>query len=234
MGKPQHIIKKKYGDFSQWFIRAYKNIDSSILVDGFDADDVDLPDLLECDGVILSGAEENVGDELPWRKHFDPILKSLMDHKQPVLGVCFGHQYLASYLGGTVVREEGAGQFGNFVVDLTEAGQADPLFKRIPSSAFFLQSHYEMVIEAPKGAVVLASDDTVPVQAFRWGDSLWGVQFHPEMTPGINMSIIDELDMEDEVKEELKLEAQNVHDGLRVLENFAHICAERSERNLTN
>jgi GMP synthase (glutamine-hydrolysing) len=93
-----------------------------------------------------------------------------------------------------------------------------------------------MVSKPAPGSIVLAEDEDIPVQAFRWGESVWGVQFHPEMTTGIVLSIIDELeDLEDQQKEDLKLEAQNPHDGLRLLANFADICRKmRKQRNASS
>lgn len=231
MGVPDHLIHVKYGSYSKWFQRAYENINESIMVDGFGVAEVDLEDLLECDGVILSGAEENVGDDLPWRERFDPMARALVDHRQPLLGVCFGHQYLADLLGGSVLpMETGLEQFGNYVVELTANGESDPLFRGVPRSGFFIQSHFQMVASPPSGAVVLGGDEDAAVQAFRCGEAVWGVQFHPEMTPGIVMSIIDSLDYSEEKKEARKFEAQNAHDGLRVLANFAEICRERKGR----
>jgi GMP synthase (glutamine-hydrolysing) len=140
MGVPGHIIHRKYGLFSQWFERAYKNIDADVLVDGFTVDDVDLEDLLECDGVILTGAEENVGDQLPAHLEFREKLQAMIDHRQPLLGVCFSHQYIADHLGGEVERDLAHRQFGNVVVSLTGQGASDPLFADIPGESFFLQS----------------------------------------------------------------------------------------------
>lgn len=226
MGVPSHIIHQKYGPFSKWFERAYNNIDSTIMVDGFPVDDVDVEDLLECDGVILSGAEENVGDDLPWRQGFTEKLKMLVDHGQPVLGVCFSHQFISDFFGGTVERTESLMQFGNFVHEKTETGEDDPLLVDVPADAFFIHSHYERVTYAPQRSRTLLKSKDHPHQCLRHTDSVWTVQFHPEMTPGIVMSIIDELEMDEKERERLKFEAQNAHDGLRILLNFAQICRD--------
>jgi GMP synthase-like glutamine amidotransferase len=93
MGVPGQPLKTKYGLYSQWFIRAFSAIDETTMVDGFSVDDVDIEDLLECDGVILSGAEENVADDLSWRSDFEPVLNPCLTTNNlflvSVLGISF-------------------------------------------------------------------------------------------------------------------------------------------------
>ena len=55
-----------------------------------------------------------------------------------------------------------------------------------------VQWHYDTVTRLPDGAVLMASSDRYAVQAFRLGDSAWGVQFHPEVTLAQIESWIDE------------------------------------------
>jgi len=227
MGTPNHLINTKYGPFSKWFERAYASIDKTILVDGFSAESVDLEDLLECDGVILSGSEQNVGDDIHWLPQFDTILQALIDYKQPVLAVCFSHQYINHYFGGSVARIEADQQHGNYIISLTERGRQDPLFTGVPETCYVMQTHFEKVVKPGNGCVILAEDDQVPVQAFRFGESLWGVQFHPEISQGMMMTMLDELDLEEEELERRKFEANNAHDGLKILDNFARICARK-------
>ena len=229
MGTPDSILKRKYGDYSDWFINAFRAADERLDPDAFDVNDLDSADLMDYDGVVVSGAEESANDDLPWMKSFDPVIWQYMESGRPVLGVCFGCQYLSRILGGKVTQMEGGGEFGNHEVELTAEGKADPLFASIPNPAAFLQCHYDKVVEPAPGSTILASNEKSPVQAFRWGESIHGVQFHPEATAGITMTIIDQLELEEEQKEQLKLETQQPHDGLRVLRNFAEICIKSKE-----
>jgi GMP synthase (glutamine-hydrolysing) len=78
-------------------------------------------------------------------------------------------------------------------VELTEAGAADPVFSGLPARfEGLLWHHYGH--EVPEGAVALAQS-AVSLQAFRLGDTCWGVQFHPEVTePQLERWIGDESD----------------------------------------
>ena len=73
---------------------------------------------------------------------------------------------------------------------LTGAGRLDRLFEGLPSPLPVLATHEERVEALPPGAVLLAGNDSAPIQAFRLGDSVWGVQFHPEATAAILRELI--------------------------------------------
>jgi len=63
-------------------------------------------------------------------------------------------------------------------------------FEGLPSPLPVLATHEDRVESLPTGGVLLAGNDSAPIQAFRVGESVWGVQFHPEATPGILRDLI--------------------------------------------
>jgi GMP synthase-like glutamine amidotransferase len=69
-------------------------------------------------------------------------------------------------------------------VTLTDEGRRDRLFRGIPDEFASFQWHHDS-FDLPPGAVQLASSAACPHQAFRIGESAWGVQFHPEVTEQI-------------------------------------------------
>jgi len=107
------------------------------------------------------------------------FLQRLLDLHMPVLGICLGAQLLAKAAHAPVYPVEGA-EVGWFAVELTEAGTQDPVLGRPPQTFDAFQWHY-YAHDVPAGAVELARN-RVCTQAFRLGDSAWGVQFHPEVT----------------------------------------------------
>ncbi len=124
-------------------------------------------------GVILSGGPASVYDASSPQP--DPRL-FLMG--KPILGICYGHQLLASMLGGTVERT-GDAEYGR--TELTVTG-VSRLLDGTPERQNVWMSHADAVTAAPPGFERVATTDGSPVAAMedrRRG--MYGVQFHPEV-----------------------------------------------------
>ena len=124
-------------------------------------------------GIILSGSPASVGSPV------DPD-PELLSAGVPLLGLCFGYQYIASQLGGRVEasthREYGAAQ-----IEKTPAGRTDPLTARLSPRTQAWMSHGDSVVELPPGAVLLLSSAGKPAGFCLPQRRLWGLQFHPEV-----------------------------------------------------
>jgi GMP synthase (glutamine-hydrolysing) len=141
-----------------------------------------LPRPLDAYGAVLvfGGAmHADQDDHHPWLQEEDFFLQRLLDLHMPVLGICLGAQLLAKAAHAPVYPAEEP-EVGWFPVELTEAGMEDPVLERLPQTFDAFQWHY-YAHDVPAGAVELARN-RVCTQAFRLGDSAWGVQFHPEVT----------------------------------------------------
>jgi GMP synthase (glutamine-hydrolysing) len=114
-----------------------------------------------------------INDELHW-------LQRLLEHGTPLLGICLGVQLLARAAGSWVGPLLPEPEIGWYSVELTEAGLEDPVLGSLPPSFEALQWH-RYTYGVPSGAVELARSPAA-TQAFRLGETAWGVQFHPEVT----------------------------------------------------
>ena len=133
-------------------------------------------------GVIVTGSPLSVIDEAPWMLELGDELLRLGARGTPVLGVCFGHQLLAHVAGGRVVVNPRGREIGTVRVQLTAAGQRDPLFAWAEADSIEVQAtHCDAVDPLPPGATVLASNENCVAQAFRLSETVAGVQFHPEL-----------------------------------------------------
>lgn len=94
---------------------------------------------------------------------------------------CFGIGVATRALGGVVTRAFPE-DTGPAEVRLTDAGRTDPLFGDLAGSFTALTAHKEGTERMPDGAVLLATNEACPVQAYRLGDHLYATQFHPEPT----------------------------------------------------
>jgi GMP synthase (glutamine-hydrolysing) len=103
----------------------------------------------------------------------------VVERQMPTLGICLGSELLAratgAWVGQLPVPEIGWG-----AIELTDAAAEDPVFSALPAQFEGLIWHH-YAHELPEGAVALAHS-AASLQAFRLGDSCWGVQFHPEVT----------------------------------------------------
>jgi GMP synthase-like glutamine amidotransferase len=142
-------------------------------------------DLDEIRVLIVLGGPMGVADvgnsKYPFLAKELDTLKRLVEFDRPVLGICLGAQLLAK-AAHAPVRPAKRFEIGWSGVELTAAGAADPVLSRLPPSFDAFQWHY-YEHDLPAGATELAAND-VCTQAFRLGESAWGVQFHPEVTLG--------------------------------------------------
>ncbi len=137
---------------------------------------------LDAYGAVLVFGGAMHADEVlhhPWLREENLFLHGLLDLHTPVLGICLGAQLLAK-AAQAPVHPAGESEIGWYPVELTEHATDDPLLGHLPASFEAFQWHY-YTHELPSGAVELARSP-VCTQAFRLGDSAWGVQFHPEVT----------------------------------------------------
>jgi GMP synthase-like glutamine amidotransferase len=105
-------------------------------------------------------------------------IRGWVEAGRPYLGLCFGHQLLAQACGGHVGLMDGPPEVGIAHVPV----MADPIFAGVPALCTCFQWHGAEVKRLPEGAVLLASSEACPIQAFRLGDFAYGLQFHMELT----------------------------------------------------
>ena len=125
-------------------------------------------------GVILSGSPFSVRDALAPKPDLSAILG-----KFPVLGICYGAQYL-SFLGGGSVERSATREYGRAILNVTRPDS--PLLKGLSPQSQVWMSHGDTIIRLADGAEVIASTEDVANAAFQMkGEPTYGVQFHPEV-----------------------------------------------------
>jgi len=145
--------------------------------------DSEMPDPADAAGLIFLGGPMSANDDLAYLKREAAAIVQAVDREQPVLGVCLGAQLAARALGARVYRNHRK-EIGWFDIHLTADGAADPLFAGVSRTETVFHWHGE-TFDLPQGAVLLASSDACRHQAFRFGEGVYGLQFHLEVTPEI-------------------------------------------------
>ncbi len=123
--------------------------------------------------------------EIAWLAGVKDLMREAVRDAVPTLGICLGHQVAAVALGGTVTKNPQGQQIGLYDVGWAPEAESDPLFGVAASAEAQPQQgiHWnsDIVIDLPPGAVALARAVGGEIQAARYSDVTWGVQWHPEV-----------------------------------------------------
>ena len=145
-------------------------------------------------GIILSGSPYSVSQPEAFR------IDLSMLPKVPLLGICYGAQFIASQLGGAVGKSA-TREYGRAHLDILAE---DPLLKGFSSKSTVWMSHSDTITQLPTDGERLASTETIENAAYRIkGKEIWGVQFHPEVA--------------------------HSEEGTKLLDNFLSICKVAKE-----
>jgi GMP synthase-like glutamine amidotransferase len=134
-----------------------------------------------CHGVIVMGGPQSANDSLPGLVAELMLIEQAVVREVPVLGICLGAQLIAKALGARVYRNPEK-EIGWAPVYFTAAAEHDHVFGGIVSPANLFHWHGE-TFDLPAGAEWLAYSDKCRHQAYRFGRNVYGIQFHPEITP---------------------------------------------------
>ncbi len=122
-------------------------------------------------GLILSGGPASVYAKDAYKPN-----EKIFDLNVPILGICYGMQYLVDFFGGVVVGANEQ-EFGKAVLEIT---QNSVIFEGVKIKSLVWMSHMDKVIELPKGFTTLAKSPNSPHCAIENG-KIFGLQFHPEV-----------------------------------------------------
>jgi GMP synthase (glutamine-hydrolysing) len=141
-----------------------------------------IPDPKRYAAVIAFGGAQHIYaiDDYPYLLQEREMLRTTVERGQPFLGICLGGQLLADTFGGKV-RKHTLEEFGFYEVQLTEQGRDDPLFAGFRAGYQTVFHWHEDTFDLPAGATLLATSETTPNQAFRYGDRAYGLQYHIEI-----------------------------------------------------
>lgn len=179
-------------------VLAERELESFLRLTGLPADDVEhvrmerapfTPVALDGRaGVVIGGSPFTVTDppeskspeQVRVEAELVPFLREVVAREMPFIGLCYGVGLAGLALGGLVDREFGE-PVGETKVRLTAAAGNDPVFGGLPNSFSAFVGHKEACSRLPDDAVLLATSDGCPVQAYRVGRCAYVTQFHPEL-----------------------------------------------------
>ena len=127
------------------------------------------------------GGPMSANDDLPGLRDELRLIEKSLAENVPMLGICLGSQLIAKALGAKVYRNAEL-EIGWEQVWLTEEGKKDPVLGGVESPMTFFHWHGE-TFDLPRNSEWLAYSEKCRHQAYRYGQKVYGIQFHPEVTP---------------------------------------------------
>lgn len=145
-------------------------------------------------GIILSGSPYSVSQSEAFKIDLNQL------PSVPLLGICYGAQFIANQLGGKV-EKSATREYGRAQMEILSD---DPLLQGLSEGNIVWMSHSDTITQLPEGGVRLAQTESIANAAYRIeGQQVWGVQFHPEVA--------------------------HSEEGNKLLDNFLNICGVKRE-----
>jgi GMP synthase (glutamine-hydrolysing) len=140
-------------------------------------------DLEPYDGLVVMGGAMGAHDDQksPWLPATRDLIRLAATTGVPTLGICLGHQLCAVALGGEIEVNPNGRQLGLLDVGWNAEAVDDPLMGGLVAPRRAMHWNDDVVARLPEGARQLATASTGEVQAARHADSVWGIQWHPEV-----------------------------------------------------
>ena len=172
-------LRDARGDYDAWIAAGMGLAHDAVDVVDSEAGE-SLPDPAAPQGVVVTGSSAMVSERAAWSEAAGAWLVRAAEAGTPIFGICYGHQLLAQTLGGAVGTNPRGREIGTVQVRSLARARDDALLGVLGDTSHAHATHVESVLALPDGAVRLAESDLDPMQAIRFGDRVWGVQFHPE------------------------------------------------------
>lgn len=229
-GSTFNTTQESYKDFEDWIIDKLDTKDLNISIIDVQKGDA-LPNIKECDAIIITGSHSMVSDEESWSLNIEKWLLDIVKNDIPTLAICYGHQLLAKALGGVSNYHPKGMEIGTVDIKLNDEARKDELFCDMPIIFKAHTIHSQSALELPREAVILASNKHDPHHAFRIGDNVWGVQFHPEFDKDIMNDYIKEVGKEKGFTKEktqmLLANTKETNEASNLLKRFGNIVVKR-------
>ncbi|MBL4589988.1 MAG: GMP synthase [Alphaproteobacteria bacterium] len=144
-------------------------------------------DIDEVDAYLLTGSRKGVYDNLDWFPKLTHFIRQLHNARKSLIGICFGHQFIAQALGGKVEKSPKGWGIGRHTVTLTS--EAGYYAKDVKSFSLMTYHQDQVIVPAPNTKIV-ASSDFCPAAMCVIGDHILTFQAHPEFSTACSKKLL--------------------------------------------
>lgn len=202
-----------------------RSVDGSLEV--YEVRNEDLPNILSHDGTIITGSVDAVYNNKEWISDLLDWTAEAIERNHPVLGICFGHQVVATVLGGTV---DSMGEHEVGYRPVKRVGESR-LLEGIREEFMICHGHSDTVIEFPPEASLIAEND-YGVQGIEQ-ENAFGIQAHPEYNRDMAVTTVEHYEsiLTDKEAEQAwdtitRENVKSAETAKRIFENFIQIATD--------
>lgn len=142
----------------------------------------------ECHVYMATGSLHSVYENLDWIVRTKELIRQIYEANKYFIGFCFGHQLLGEALGGKVEKSTKGWCVGvhEFAIKTQQ-----PWMQPAQSQLNVLMMCQDQVMRLPEGAIVLAGNESCPVGMFQVGETMLGIQGHPEFSKAYDRFLVE-------------------------------------------
>ncbi len=143
------------------------------------------PSILDAAHIVLVGGsgDYSAAANDPWLDAAFATMQNLYEQSKPTFASCWGFQAMGRALGGRTITDMERAELGVVTMQTTAEALGDVCFGWLGETFEAYQGHQDRVAELPPNAILLASSQRVPIQAFTFADRpIYATQFHPELS----------------------------------------------------
>ncbi|GGO84629.1 glutamine amidotransferase [Marinobacterium nitratireducens] len=173
-------LRSRHGSYAEMFIALLGASEPSFGFRTYEVRNDDFPDAAtDCDGWIITGSACGVYDNLPWMVRLKQLVLAIYQSGRPLVGICFGHQIVASAFGARVEKFDGGWGVGRQYYRI----EGRHAFVEPDTRGFTINAmHQDQVLEQPAGAKIFATSDFCRFAGLVYDDRIFTLQAHPEFS----------------------------------------------------
>ena len=187
--KVRHELLDRFGEYPAMFEDLLQKVEAGIEIVVYDVISGEFPKQIdEVNGYIITGSKMSVYDENDWIKELGSFVQELHKKKKKLIGICFGHQMVAHFLGGKTQKSDKGWGVGIHESALTSAAT---IYGSEGQKYNLVCSHQDQIVEPAPSSVVLASSDFCRYSMLQIEDHILTFQGHPEFKPEFSRSLME-------------------------------------------
>ena len=179
----------RFGEYPDMFKDLLLKIEPTLEIISYDVMFGEYPKHIDdMDGYIITGSKMSVYNELDWIKKLGSFVQELHLEKKKLVGICFGHQMVAHFLGGKTQKSDKGWGIGIHESTLTSLAKHYGIGGQ---NYNLVCSHQDQIVEPAPSSVILASSEFCPYSMLQIEEHILTFQGHPEFNKGFSRSLLE-------------------------------------------